>query len=284
MEAYPGASIVDKELAKKTAITLENLILKYGENEGAERWNSYKNKQAYSNSLEYKQKKFGWSEDQFNDYNSSRAITIKNMIKRYGEEEGIKRWESYCERQAYTNTKQYFVETYGNDAGLEKFKEVNKKKAMPHDPVYLAEKLSISIDDAVDIILSRQTNFFKSNLEIKFVELLESKLGKLEYTNKTKPFGKWSKLLNTYVVFDIKHKNCIIEFNGDYWHANPSIYNENAIIRGKTASYIWDRDNKKIQTAIDAGFRTYVVWENDFKQHPAETISKVIKWILNEQQ
>ena len=54
---YPNAKVVDKDLAKKTAITLDNLIKKYGDIDGVSRWESYKHKQAESNSLEYKKEK-----------------------------------------------------------------------------------------------------------------------------------------------------------------------------------------------------------------------------------
>jgi hypothetical protein len=283
MAAYPGAKVVDASVAAKTAVTLKNLISKYGEKEGTARWEQYKQKQAYSNSFEYKQQKHGWTKEEFDRFNSSRAVTLINMISKYGEIDGIKRWEDYCERQAYTNTKEYFLEKYGIEFGLEKYKQINKEKAV-NDPKILAHKLEITIDDAVDIILTRQSRFFSSNLELEFVNELEQLVGTLEYTNLVRPFGKWSQLLDTYVVFDIKHKNCIIEFNGDYWHANPKLFLPDAVIRGKKARDIWERDRLKLQTARDLGFCTFVVWESAFKANRIETIRTVAEWILKEQE
>jgi hypothetical protein len=282
MAAYPGAKVVDASVAAKTAVTLKNLISKYGEKEGAARWEQYKQKQAYSNSFEYKQQKHGWTREDFDKFNSSRAVTLVNMVSKYGEKDGIKKWEDYCERQAYTNTKVYFIEKYGIEIGIEKYKQINKEKAV-NNPKTLAHKLGITIDDAVDIILSRQSRLFSSNLELEFVNTLEQLVGTLEYTNLKRPFGKWSPLLDTYVVFDIKHKNCIIEFNGDYWHANPKLFLPEAVIRGKKAMDIWARDELKLQTAKELGFRTFVVWESDFKANRTETIKKVAEWISSEQ-
>ena len=37
----------------------------------------YRNKQAYSNSFEYKKKKYGWSKEQFVEFNMSRGVTGK---------------------------------------------------------------------------------------------------------------------------------------------------------------------------------------------------------------
>jgi hypothetical protein len=275
---YPNAEIIDKDLAKKTAITLENLVKKYGDVEGSIRWKTYKDKQALSNSLEYKKEKHGWSEKQFKEYNDSRSQTLKKMIERHGEAEGIIKWEKYCDRQSYTNTKSYFIQKYGEDLGTKKYIEINKKKSVGN-PVILAEKLNISIHEAVDIIIYRQKNIFKSNLEKEFIQLIEERIGPLEHTSFKNPYGKWSKDLDTYVIYDVKHGNNIIEFNGDYWHANPKVYNETAIIRGKKAIDIWQRDMLKLKTAQDLGFNTLTVWELDFNFNKIKKIEEVIEWL-----
>jgi hypothetical protein len=206
------------------------------------------------------------------------------MIQRHGEIDGASKWERYCIRQAYTNTKDYFVKKYGNDSGTRKFLEINHKKSIPHCPALLAASLNITEDQATNIILSRQTKFFTSNLEDEFTSLLELELGPLDHISSRRPYGKWSHKLNTYVIYDIKHKNCIIEFNGDYWHANPLVYADSAVIRGKTAIEIRHQDMLKLQTAQDLGFKTLVVWESEFKANKHEIIKKVVQWISSEQQ
>jgi len=282
--AYPGATVVSKEVAQATAITLENLIKKYGQQDGTIRWESYKSKQAYSNSLPYKKERHGWTNKQFDEYNSSRAQTLHKMVERYGETVGAEKWEKYCLRQAYTNTKDYFISKYGEILGLSKFLEINHKKSIPHNPKLLAAQLSIDIDEATQIIINRQQNFFTSKLEIEFTTLLENSVGKLDHTSSNKPYGKWSHLLDTYVVYDIKHNNCIIEFNGNYWHANPRIYVDSAIIRGNTAVDIRHRDMLKLKTVQDLGFSVMTVWEDEFNADKIATIAKVKEWILTEQQ
>jgi hypothetical protein len=282
MLAYPGAKVVDPYLAKSTAITLENLTKKYGAIDGNQRWQEYRSKQAHSNSYEYKKEKFGWSKEQFKEYNSSRSQTLEKMILRHGETEGIAKWELYCARQAYTNTKNYFIEKYGLDKGTGKYIAINKKKSV-NSPALLSEKLNISLDQATEIILSRQKQFFTSNLEQEFISAIEQQIGTLDNTTKNKPFGKWSSLLNTYVIYDIRHKKCIIEFNGDYWHANPNIYKDDTIIRGKKAVDIRHKDMLKLKTVQDLGYKTLVVWESDFKNHKDSTIKQVCEWILREQ-
>jgi len=282
--AYPGAKIVDESLAKSTAVTLDNLINKYGNIEGQQRWDSYRKKQAETNSFEYKQTKHGWTRSEFDAYNSSRSQTLEKMIARHGEINGAAKWEQYCLRQAYTNTKDYFVKKYGEINGTQKYLTVNQKKKIPHTPELLANQLSISIDDATQIIIGRQKNFHVSLMELEFTKMLEEEIGPLDHTSIKNPYGKWSKLLGTYVVYDIKHKNCIIEFNGNYWHANPKIYADSAIIRGYTAIDIRTRDMLKLKTVMDLGFSVLTVWEDEFKDSKVNTIKKVKEWILQEQQ
>jgi len=282
--AYPGAQLVSDEVAKSTAITLENLIKEYGQIEGTTRWESYKSKQAISNSFEYKKEKHGWTEEKFNEYNSSRAQTLEKMILRHGEVVGAEKWESYCLQQAYTNTKEYFVNKYGIEIGTQKYLEINHKKTIPHSPKLLADHLSISIDDAIKIILSRQKTYYFSQLELEFTSMLEAEIGEVDHKSTKNPYGKWSHFLNSYVVYDIKHKNCIIEFNGDYWHANPKIYADTAIMRGGvTALDVRNRDMLKLKTVQDFGFSVLTVWEEEFTANKIATINKVKEWILTEQ-
>lgn len=284
---YPDAPVVSAEVASRTGVTREKLIEKYGSSEGIIRWDQYRSKQAESNSFEYKKEKHGWTKEQFDEFNSSRASTLLKMIERHGEDQGTVKWMSYCERQAYTNSKQYFIDRYGIDDGTRKFLKLNKEKGNSNNPIFISQQLGISVDEAVQLILNRSSSFgklFGSNLEQEFTAMLVDKTGHLEYTTFTRPYGRWSNLLESYVIYDIKHNDCIIEFNGDYWHANPAIYADSAIIRGKTAVEIRERDYKKIKTAKELGFRTYVVWESDFRLDKNETIRKVKEWMLNGQQ
>lgn len=80
----------------------------------------------------------------------------------------------------------------------------------------------------------------------------------------------------------MRHKNCIIEFNGDYWHANPKIYANSALIRGSNAVDIWHKDMLKLKTATDLGFKVLTIWEQEFKNNKVLTIERASKWMLSE--
>lgn len=72
-----------------------------------------------------------------------------------------------------------------------------------------------------------------------------------------------------HYFFDIRHRNRLIEFCGDFWHGNPKIYRHDDIVRnfrGKavTAQFLWKQDQEKYEFARKKGFEILQIWENDF--------------------
>lgn len=86
---------------------------------------------------------------------------------------------------------------------------------------------------------------------------------------------KYIKLLNgKNAVPDvlINDSYMIIEFFGDYWHANPEIYNENTRIDHKLAKDIWEYDEQRKYQLNLMGYDVYVVWESDFLRNKKQVI------------
>ena len=63
--------------------------------------------------------------EEIDEYNKSRAVTRENLIKKHGEEEGLKIWKRYCDKQKYTTSLEYFIEKYGKEKGEEKYYRQN---------------------------------------------------------------------------------------------------------------------------------------------------------------
>ena len=84
---------------------------------------------------------------------------------------------------------------------------------------------------------------------------------------------------NLYDMF-VPEKNLIIEFNGDYWHMNPSKYSSNSYNKacGMTADEIWKRDKNKMENVVNRGYKFCCIWENDYKKsnNKPEFLRKVI--------
>lgn len=68
--------------------------------------------------------------------------------------------------------------------------------------------------------------------------------------------------------YDFKfNKNIILEVQGDFWHANPKIYQENDILcfgkDKKTAKQIWEKDKNNKLLAEKYGYIVFYLWEKE---------------------
>ena len=90
--------------------------------------------------------------------------------------------------------------------------------------------------------------------------------------------------IGTY-LYDIHYGKKIIEFNGDYWHANPELYLfedyvGNILNNKPTYAYeIWAKDAKKKSLAEEHGYEVMVVWESEFIEMPRTTLEKCLKFL-----
>jgi hypothetical protein len=248
-ERYPDAPLVAPNLCKLVGVTRERMVALYGEEEGGKRWQTYCDKQAESNTLDYKMKKHGWSEEQFNSYNASRSVTVENMIKRYGEEEGLCKWEEYCEKQRYTCSLEYFEKTYGMVDGKKRY------DTWRDNALYKTGCISKPEIEVYNFLCEMGFNLTKQL--------------KIKNSNKTFAYD--------YVDEDRKK---IIEFNGDYWHCNPKFYNESFFhkIKKKTAKEIWDYDLYKTTVATSNGYSIFIIWEYDWKNNQSELLDRLKRW------
>lgn len=87
-----------------------------------------------------------------------------------------------------------------------------------------------------------------------------------------------------YLPDFVFNKKYIIEFKGDYWHANPKFYKADESIKyyggERLAKEVWEKDKKREQELRDKTYIIVDVWEGDFKRNPEEEIQKVLKQIL----
>ena len=284
--AYDVDNLVDRYLLIRKnprKLSLEMSIARHGSVEGTKRWDSYVNKQRTKNLFEATQEKYGWTKEQFKEFNNSRAVTLEKCIARHGDVKGQKIWEGYLEKQKYTNSIEYYNEKYG-DAGYVEWLKYNAEKGKSSKLDWIMEKYNVDEDGALKIASDRHPKSHSSAAELHFVNALEKAIGEtLPYTAKTKQFSIWNTYTNSikfYDVVDTKRKK-IIEFHGDYWHCNPKKYNESFIHAHSqhTAKEIWQEDFLKTKVAIDRGFSVKIVWWSDYEESPEQTINEVKKWL-----
>jgi len=114
---------------------------------------------------------------------------------------------------------------------------------------------------------------YESELEDKFEEnVLKKLLDDEQYRKQCFISGK---------AFDfyVPNSNLLVEVNGDYWHANPEIYDESDIISypgGEVVvGEIRKRDQSKINLAEKTGYNVLEVWESDIENKTSLVVEQV---------
>lgn len=251
----------------RQSVTKEKMIKKYGISEGTQRWNSYCKKQADSNKFEYKHEKHGMTLEEYNEYNKSRAVTLDNMIKRYGVNEGLIHWNQYVERERYTCTLPYYIEKYGEEIGKEKY-DILINKRNPANRLFGPSAISLEM-------FNKLIKKFKNN--IIYYDDNEFKVKTLKYNL-------------YYVDYYDETLNIVIEFYGNYFHLNPEKYspdfiqykNHEKCVKAKDK---WKHDKERIDDIQQTlNCKVIIVWESTYKNDKKGTINSLIQMINNKEQ
>ena len=167
-----------------------------------------------------------------------------------------------------------------------------KHMHIEHLDVFSAAKLKISASVKAEMAsltpeqkYQRLKNFIEagvksnpghsSKLELSLKHILEP-LGFIH----NKVFG--ISIGGTYPDYVCEHKKLLIEIHGDYWHCNPSKYSEEYFHQTKkqTALQIWQKDEQRLMSWSQNGYKTLVLWENDIKNNIDNVIEKVNSWVF----
>lgn len=141
---------------------------------------------------------------------------------------------------------------------------------------------SKSDEELQDINSRKISNCSVSKPEKELLDLIKSKYPEVEdqfqlhYIEESTEKKRW-------FLYDIKVGNVIIEFQGDFWHRNPKLYDKDfsVIIYDKQYSTqdIWVKDARKQKLAEDNGFKFYAVWEHDYKNNFETTMKNIFEFI-----
>lgn len=191
------------------------------------------------------------------------------------------------QRQA-TNTLETYTKKYGEIDGLIKFKERNLKWSLKMEDMYHDGKYSRDSNKNGNGICNRVYSLSEKELSIVLYDIVEKKCENYNFfsvgTGKGQQYNIFADGKNYYydITFICGDRKRIIEFNGDFWHMNPKIYKStdyNTAIE-LTAQEIWDRFNKKMSVAESNGFKTLVVWEDDWNNRRDDIIKECINFLI----
>lgn len=260
----------------------EHWILMFGEKLGIEKWNHYCELQSKSNTFEYKKEKYGWTKNDFDNYNKTRAVTLENMKEKYGELEGTKRFNEYCDKQSYAGNKlEYFIEKYGIVEGTNKYKEINQLKAITLDNmirIYGENEGLIRYEKYLNL----HKNYY-SKISKELFDKLKERIPESNFKYADEEMGLYDTLThkyNKYDFTDIKNK-LIIEFNGEHFHAkSPNDKNfKNPYNTDLTAAEQYKLDEDKKLCAERNGYKILYIWNKEYINDKNKTIEKCLKFL-----
>lgn len=153
---------------KRRASTLENFIERHGEEKGKQKWNEYIARQKYTKSLDYYIEKYGPKEGplKWSKTNKMKAITLENMVARYGKEAGEKKYADYINNKRadfYSREASRFFEKLEKELGKEmRYRPKNKELTLVSpDGIFCYDCLL-----APDIIIEYNGSCFHGNPRI----------------------------------------------------------------------------------------------------------------------
>jgi very-short-patch-repair endonuclease len=125
-------------------------------------------------------------------------------------------------------------------------------------------------------IVYNEHNTNRSKSEIEFFKDLENIISCKE-KQVIKIGEKWY-LPDIFISKD----GIIIEYFGDFWHANPNIYKPDDIIHHEIkAQEIWNKDNERKGELEECGYKVWIIWESEFlknKQQILKGIDNLLNW------
>ena len=275
-----GMSIEEAEILKneKTKIATDKISKKVsGELNGM---HSSKTSQEKRNSIspkriEFYERKYPESsheehlkmlQDQINKTNNSNKINHGyNTTIEYYLDKGLSYEDAYLklkERQT-TFSLQKCIDKYGEEIGHIKFAQRQKKWLNS-----LYKNFQNNGDGR-----SKQSKFAK-DLIINICKYFEIEIPKKE-------FYIYDKQNKRAYAYDFQYNYHIIEFNGDFWHCNPNIYNEDFYnkVKQKYAKDIWEYDKIKINLCHNYNLKTLTIWESEYNENKEATLQKCINFL-----
>lgn len=177
----------------------------------------------------------------------------------------------------------FYLEKYGVD--YRDFQKVRSKKVWDNKTKEQKQEWlekSILTDEAQDNA-RKHDGYIISNGEREIGFVLDNMM--IEYVRQFRLYFDKKKKRRFY-DFYIPVLNLIIEYNGDFWHANPNKYKENDILNlpsGKIeAKKIWEKDAFKLDLAKRMGHNIITIWESETKHKSKQEIKALIEYkIIN---
>lgn len=252
--------------------SLKNYIARYGNIEGKTRWDEYCDKRANT----YKQRRGTYA---------SRDLAW--FQQKHGDEKGYEIWDKRRKAQAYKVSLQWYIDTYGEDIG-----RIKCRDAKARDLNFFVRKYGKNIgQEKYDAMRTKiaSSNPFRttSKWADAMCEELKNSISDLYYYGKNElvwqlPPEFQIKLNQSCVMPDLYYKGKIVEFQGDVFHGNPGLFEENDTphpYNDMTTKELRERDDIRFSYYASKGYQILEIWEDEYYNDKQGTIEKCLSFL-----
>lgn len=213
-------------------------------------------------------------------------MNLDGYILRNGKKLGKELYKRHCERVSQAASIEAYIDRYGEiegpikrDEWISKATDYLGRLLKKYDVNTANEIYDVYVKTNVRKSLKAQGG--KSGLNKRIGEILSS-MG-IRYEEEYYLKGGESRYFFDFFLID---HNVMIEVQGDYWHANPKIYEANDIISypgglKKSATEMWKKDAKK-RAALPDNIKLIEIWESEMnKSTNYELIQLILEGVEN---
>lgn len=189
-------------------------------------------------------------------------FAVEHWVEQYGEEDGRRLYSEF-----QTRGKDWYIKNHGEVFG----------------PILHADRIDrwmATMDNKTDlekdeITRKKMSGYGVSGIEKTIGEKIKSVIPDLELQFVLKRSN------GKRFIYDFKYKNKVVEFHGDMWHMNPSLFDINDVNRvtNTIAENVWQKDAEKLHELTINDIELMVVWESDYKKDKEATIQKCIRFL-----
>jgi hypothetical protein len=178
-----------------------------------------------------------------------------------------------CYKKWQTRNLEFFINKYGLEEGTARHTAKIKKWMSTMNLKSIEELTSINTRKI------KRSGYFSSKGEKELFTILQKDMPELtEQFSLCRNENANQKL---FYFYDMKYQNKIIEYHGDFWHANPKFYNLSFVnpYTKKTQAEINASDADKLLVATSAGYNVHVVWEHEYKTDKNKVIEECLTFL-----
>jgi len=242
----------------------------------------------------------------------------ESYIKKFGEDEGKKRWDAYVEKQKYTKSFEYWSKK--NNASIEDYEQYNKSRACTLNNMISRHGEEEGRKRWEEYVKKQRyttskdyfiKEYGKEDGEKKYKSFIEARDKQGPYSNISQEFfkelssikqfsnhrilyatnGKEEQILTgsgrlyylDYYDYDLK---ICIEFNGNKFHPKPGEYKKDDIFinpfgEENIVGVLWEKEELRKEDLLNEfGIRTIIVWEDEYKKNKKKCICETVDKIL----